>query len=500
MARFSTGGDDTADRRDPTWPLAFRRLMEELRALILPVLALGLVCAVLGGVARSLMPQTYTATAEVMIDPRGFQVFKNDLTSGASDANAAVNYVESQIHIMLSERVLARAMLYASGEEAGSSAALTRFPEQLRKSITVSRAERSYILGVSVRDNDPQAAARMANAIIRAYLDEDADSRSGAAERLTGDLSSRLELLRSRLAQSEAKVEDYRRQNNLVSADDRLIVDQQLASAVTALGAAEERLSAIRARAAQLQGRDDDTTAAMASPSDQALFNTLVSRQLAIREEVARLSIRLGNQHPSLRAARSQQAEVEALLKAELARMRQSGQGALRQAQEERDALATTVARLTAQTDTARQSSIELRALEQQVLADREVLASFETRTREADEFGKVDSANVRVLSTAHAPDRRTGIGGIVLWSVAGGMIGLLAGLSLAALRALSSFADPARQDDEEETETFHDNDDFHDDDRPERAIAPPPPPPPPLRRVAGERRHRAARPGSFQF
>lgn len=445
MARLSARGrpapqDDAGEAS--TWPVTWSLLHGEVRRLAFATLLLALALGLAAGMARALLPQSYTATAQVMIDPRGLQVFQNDLTTGQYDANAAVNFVESQIHVIVSERVLARALRYAAAPDGAPAPALSAAEvDRLRRAIRVSRAERSYILDISARDRSPEAAARLANAVMRAYLDEDLDSRSAIARRLTGDLTSRLDELRQRLADSEQRAEDYRRQNNLVSVDDRLIVDQQLAAAVDALALAEERLSTFRARADQLAGMDPSVTAALVSGSDRALLNTLVTRQVAMREEVARLSIRLGEQHPSLRTARGQADEVDVLLRAELARIRDAGQSALRQAAEERDNLAQTVARLSEEAAGARQSSIQLRTLQQQILSDRELLSSFETRAGEMAEFGSIDSANIRVLSTALAPERTTGLTGIVVWTLAGAFIGMAAGLALAALRALLAFS-----------------------------------------------------------
>lgn len=428
-----------------TWPMTWVLLSREVRRLALPIVVLAVLGGALGGGARALLPQSYVATSEVLIDPRGFQVFKNDLTTGQYDANAAVNYVESQSHVMLSESVLARALTYAAtGQGTAASAAEKPSATQinaLRKSIEITRAERSYILSISVKDKNPDKAANLSNAIVAAYLDEDSDSRLRATEKLTGDLTSRLDQLRARLAESEMKAEEYRQKFKLFSSDDKLIVDQQLSSAVTALAAADERLSLARVRGEQLQSAEPGVIAGLANPSEQTLLNTLISRQVAAREEVAKLSQKFGSQHPTLRSAQSQVAEIDSLLNRELERVRSSGQSALRQAMKERDDLSATVSRLTGQNEQARRASIELRALEQQIASDRELLSSFETRAREAAEFGKIDSANIRILSKAYPADIRSGMVGMIMWGIVGMMMGALVGLGIAALRALIAYA-----------------------------------------------------------
>lgn len=424
-----------------SWPVAIDRLRRELVRFALPIVLLAALFALVAVAVRMTMPQTYRATAELLIDPRGLQVFKNELVAGQYDANAAVNYVESQIHVILSTRVLSQALRQIEGEQPVSAAAI----EAVRKNISVTRAERSYILSVTAKAATPQGAADLANAVLKAYLDEDTASRAGVAQRLTDDLGSRLDQLRRRLAESEQLAEDYRRRNNLVSADGKLIVDQQLAAAVIALGEADERLSTMRVRHSQLLSNDANAIETLAGTADQARLNLLISRRTAAREEVARLSARLGSRHPTLLSAMQQLQEVEALTRAEHARIRSSSETALAQAEQERDGLTAIVARLTEQSDAARGSSIELRALEQQTVSDRELLSSFETRSREMAEFAHIDSANVRMLSTAYPPQGGRGIAGMLVWAVAGALFGAMLGVAWAVLRtALALTAAPA--------------------------------------------------------
>src|SRR5690554_3485961 len=83
-----------------SWPYVTRRLFEESFRLIWPGLFLIVAFACLGMLSRSVLPQTYRASAEIFIDPRGLQVFENELVNGQYDANAGVNYVESQMHVI----------------------------------------------------------------------------------------------------------------------------------------------------------------------------------------------------------------------------------------------------------------------------------------------------------------------------------------------------------------------------------------------------------------
>lgn len=436
-----------------SWPYVVRRTHQEARRLLVPVLMFMLAFACLAMLVRTVMPQSYRASAEIFIDPRGLQVFDNELVTGQYDANAGVNYVESQMHVLLSGQVLGRAMQILEGRGAtlpeadappvGPSALSARQIEDLRRNVSVARAERSYIISVSARAAAPEDAAQLANAVVQAYLDEDASSQSTVAGRLTDNLGSRLEQLRQRLAASEDRVEEHRRRYNLVSTDEQLIVDQQLTAAVRAQGVAEERLAAARVRRDQLVNAEPNTIMTLADVNDQGRLSALLDRLSAAREEYARLATRLGSMHPDLRSAQGQVGEVEQLLRAEIARMRDASAILLRQAEEEFASTSRTVETLTTQSTEARQSSIALRTLEEQVRSDRELLAAFETRSREMSEFARIDSTNIRVLSWAYEPDGGMSLRGLIVWGVAGAFVAALAGAGLVILRVMRDIARP---------------------------------------------------------
>jgi succinoglycan biosynthesis transport protein ExoP len=430
-----------------SWPYVTRRLFEESFRLIWPGLFLIVAFACLGMLSRSVLPQTYRASAEIFIDPRGLQVFENELVNGQYDANAGVNYVESQMHVILSGQVLNRAMQYVEVGSNGGQVDTAALPEPrglssteleaLRRNISVSRAERSYIISVSARAHSPEGAARLANAVVQAYRNEDATSHTAIAARLTGNLESRLDQLRQRLAASEERAEAHRRQHNLVSTDQQLIVDQQLTAAVRARGEAEERLAAMRVRREQLIGAAPSTIMALADVNDQARLSTLLDRLNAAREEQASLSTRLGSMHPTLRSVQGQVAELEQRIGAEISRLRDASAILLRQAEQEFNSATAAVERLTEQSGQARASSIELRTLEEQIRSDRELLASFETRSREMSEFARIDSTNIRVLSMAYAPEEGPSLMGVILWGIAGAVVAGLIGFAVVVLRVM---------------------------------------------------------------
>ena len=91
------------------WRPALRFLASRLRRWVWVILAAGCLAGLAGVAIKAfLLPNTYSATTQLLFDPHGFKVFSNDLKTGHYDANAAINFVESQMAVLQSERVLSR--------------------------------------------------------------------------------------------------------------------------------------------------------------------------------------------------------------------------------------------------------------------------------------------------------------------------------------------------------------------------------------------------------
>lgn len=475
--------DDKAREREAlgagsgSWPAAADLLGRALRRRLWVILLAGLVGGGLGLAAKTLLPSRYTATAQVLIDPHGLKVFANDLTNGSFDANAAIAFVESQMGVVTSENVLSRVIRAehlsddaglrddAPAIEAPASDSMQLRPSlgpdgtlvdvrtltALRRALKVQRAERSFVVDVTATARTPELAARLANAVVKAYTEEEAAGRGDAARRLTDDLTGRLDAMRRALRQSEEKAESYRADAGLTGSDDKPVIEQSLADANAALGTARNVEARARARAEQLEASAADRGAGaigtLGADGETRTLVLLLERQAAAREDLARLATRLGDRHPALADARNRVDEIDRRVVGETLVIRKAARVDLDRARAARLSLERTVANLTTDVAQVRRAEIEMRALAQEVDANRKILAAFETRSREADAFGRIDSANLRIVSVARPPDARASITAPILWAIFGAILGMLVAVAAITLAAALGFGDGARRE-----------------------------------------------------
>lgn len=480
--------EDRDEARRPARPSFVLWLRRRWRAIAALVVVLGLSGAVLGPLLLVAVPRSYQATAQLMIDPRSVQVFSEDQNGAIVDANAGINFVETQLQLLTSERVLARVARAederrdAPRQDAGSGlrpsldagAVDPARIADLRRRLTIKRGERSFLVDVTAKASTPERAAQIANDVVKAFMDEDAASRADAGRRLKAEIGGRLADLRTQLSASEAAAEDFRTKRGLTPSGGQLVSEQRLQQAVTALGQAEVRLARSDARVQQLDEAKPElgSLGPLTAVDDMRTISYLIERQSAAREALADAQLKLGPRHPELLSARSRVDEIGRRIQSEFARIRSAARTDLERARGERDSLKQDVATLTTAVAKDRGASVELTGLEEKAAADRKLLATFETRSREADEFSRVSPANVRVASAATPDEGRSRMVAGVIAAIAGGIFGVLLALACVAFWAFLTLGRESRRGAPDRGQRDHDEPRTYVVDRPARRFA----------------------------
>ncbi|WP_374544675.1 exopolysaccharide transport family protein [Rhodoblastus sp.] len=453
------GGADPNPNPNP-WRDAAVLLALQARRRLGMVIAAAVLCGLLAGLAKVALPTTYKASAQILIDPQEFRTLADDAQPAALDANAAINYVESQMGVIGSERVLLRVIrtLGLAGAPPQPDAdkepdATDESPEArrarelaenkallgLQKSIAISRAERSFLVSITGSDKSPERAAQLANAVVQAYGDVNAADRMAAARRLAADLSSRVEDLRRQLGEAETKLLDFKVEHNLVGINDRAIAERRVSETTDALTAAENREAQARARLKQLETAPADlgAVAAFGPDPESRQLQVLVEGRAAARGELEQLQSTLGDLHPAVVAGKARLRDFDRRISQAVEGLRRSARSQLAEAQGQAAALNKRLTDLAAESIRARAFEAPARELEADIESKRKALVALQTRWREAENMSRREAPNFRIISPARAPNAQGKTVGALLWTIAGGVIGLalaLGGLAVAAL------------------------------------------------------------------
>lgn len=438
---------------DPIW---IARTLWARRGLILLMAVLGFVLAVL---ASLLMAPKYVSTAQLFIDPRDLRVLQNDVSPNTvgSDPTSITGYLESQARVIASDsiksRVVERLNLDRDPDFGGASAGfLSRLlgtdtgpsPKAtlyalaaLDRTVAVRRGERTFVIDISATAQDPDKAAKIANALAEAYLEDQTAVRAEAAQRATTALTGRLEELRNRLRVAEEKAEKYKETNNIVGVGGRSLSEEQLSLNNTQLVAARTRATEAKAKYDQITATRAANIEAGAIPEAVA-SNTMTALRAQLGAALAReadLVSSLGARHPALASSQSQVRDARRQIADELSRIARAAKAEYDRAVEAERQLARRVDQLTAGQYAAGRASVQLRELEREVESSRVIYDAFLKRARETGELGGIDTTNARVISPAMPPLEKSGMSRrtvALLGAFGGGGAGMLLALGLA--------------------------------------------------------------------
>lgn len=397
----------------------------------------------------------YTASTTLFIDPRLKKVVSDEVTQGGFGSDLAL--VESQVSIIGSDAVLRRVVdklqLDADPEFAPPQGSgllsqlkallISRPPapepklqaiESLSRNLKVKRAQKTYVVDVETSSVSPVKAARIAQAVVDAYLLDQTQAKQAEAKRANEQIDARLGQLREQVRRAETRADEFKKANKILTSEGGLVNEQQL----TRLNG---ELSTARAFAAETKARLDQVNSALkagASPDTlpDALRSGLVQRlreqyaQVARRE--AALLSQLQPRHPVLIEVRSQVAEIRSQIAAELKRIASSAQNEQQIAVNREREIAATLERAKDEVGRTNTAQIKLRELEQEVTASRELLRVFLGRAKELQEQQGIATADARVISPASVPNRPSKP---LTWLILS--IGLLSGLGLGIAQAL---------------------------------------------------------------
>lgn len=404
------------------------------------------VCLViLATVVITQLTPLYTASAQVMINPRKAQTV--NLEAALSGLPLDQETIASEIEVIKSKGLAVRAVnkleLYRYQEfnrrlRPDSSWAwlnpLNLLPDDWRKylrgpqtivseeeraslervgvidafhrSLDIERVERSRVISISFTSRDPKIAHQAANAIADLYIVEQLEAKFDATKKATSWLNDRLAELRKQVDISERAVETYRLQSGLTESKGTTLVSQQVSELSTQLVLANAKRTEAEARLRQVEAlitqRDGISSAAevLASP----LIQSLRGQEATVLRKVAELSQEYGDKHPRMINMNAELENIRAKITAEVARIVQGLKNEVAVSASRETALQNRIRDLEQRVGNLNRSEIRLRALEREAKANRTLYENFLGRFKELSEQGDIQQADARVVSYADIP------------------------------------------------------------------------------------------------
>jgi uncharacterized protein involved in exopolysaccharide biosynthesis len=265
--------------------------------------------------------------------------------------------------------------------------------------------DKSRVIAIEFDSEDPELAAQVTNAIAESYLVFQQAAKQEQS-RVAGQwLAGEIETLRGRVADAESKVEQYRADTNLfIGTNNTTLSNQQL-------GEINAQLSVAQARKAdaEVKARVIRDALRSGSPIDFAdiinseLIRRLSEQRVTLQGQLAEQSSTLLDQHPRIKELRAQIADLDRQLRAEADRLARSFENEAQISAARVSSLGATLDQLKRSAARTNEQDVQLRALEREAKAQRDLLESYLAKYREASARDNLGAASpeARIISRA---------------------------------------------------------------------------------------------------
>jgi succinoglycan biosynthesis transport protein ExoP len=317
----SPGSSTAAELSSPAAAIAM--LVGVIRRQLLLIILIAVSGFGLGLTYLIVTPSEFTATAMLLLDSRRVAI--------KSEQSADVGYdparMESQVYVVRSEtiaRLVIRDLhLIEDPEFVGGNRGLIGmlvgplirlFEEKTPPSepqlaltavdafasrLTVRRIGLSYILEISFTSHDAARAAQIANAVAKAYIDNQLDARYQVIKNANGWMQERIRELAQQSSAAQRAVVEFKTKHDIVDAGGRLTSDQRLAEINTQLVTARTQAADAKAkldrasildelrRIAETYKSDYDIAQRKVSSGEEAMAGAVTEAQMTNVAQVA---------------------------------------------------------------------------------------------------------------------------------------------------------------------------------------------------------------------
>ena len=372
------------------------------------------------------LPTLWTSSAVVMLEPR-----RSSLADATTPPPAQIDpaTLQNQVQILesreLAEKVIAGLELEKDAEfngtlmapglagifdprnwGVGAPASGQRLHDDVVETFQANVGAEVNALSTSItvnaRSRDPQKAARIANAVVAAYVEEQINSKQASTAQATQWLDARAANLAREVQLQNEQVQRFKASHGITdTAPGSSLNDQQMAATNALIVTARADLEQKQAKQRALAGRDPaNSTEALASVTIQSLR----AQQATLMQQEAQLNERYGPLHPQVQQMQVQRRDLEMKIAQEAARIPAAINNEVEAARNNLAALQASLATARSQAAGQNLARSELASLEANAASTRLAYESFITRLRNTQGQDATMAAEARLLSAAAVP------------------------------------------------------------------------------------------------
>ena len=413
------------------------------------ILSFMLAVVTIVAIATFRMRPVYVATARIEMDRENANILPFQGSDSYDFMMDLENNIETQSKILTSETLALQTIRnsgltarpeFSSPDGPSEAVAIGSLANQKRPpelagflgSLSVKRVPNSRLMDVSFESTDPQLAARVVNAHIATYIEQNFRSRYDATTRATSWLTDQLEELKVKVQRAEDARIAYERQNQIWTLDDKQnITTQRLADVNKELTDAQsERM---RKESLYEFAKSGNLDAVPQIQNNAGLMDVLKRRTEVSRDYNEALS-QYGPNFPRVQRLQAQLKEVDDTVEKEKQRILSGLESDFREARQRETMLTQALDVQKGEANKMAEKLVEYNILKREAEANKTLYDGLMTKFKETAISQSLRSSNIRVVDPAMIPStpaRPAKARNVALAF----LVGLVGGIGLALLR-----------------------------------------------------------------
>lgn len=258
--------------------------------------------------------------------------------------------------------------------------------DRYRSALNVYQIPDSKVIVIKYFALDPEIAANVANKLAETYVTSTRETQSEPTGRARDWLAEQIEVLRKKVAESEAAAEEFRAQAGLLKGTQATLGTQELSELNTQITLAEAARTEAQEKARAIRNMLDDSGSVDASSDvlNSPFIQRLREQQISLQRSTAELSVTYLPGHPKMVAVRNELANVDQQIRNEVLKIVAGLEDQAKTASAREASLRASMNAAKAKASTTNLDEVKLRALERDAAANRSLLESFLNRYTDA--------------------------------------------------------------------------------------------------------------------
>lgn len=274
--------------------------------------------------------------------------------------------------------------------------------------VTIAPQGKSQLVQVQVEMADANTAAIAANALANGFIESQLEATMDMSLTATNWMNSRLGELRTKLKDSEDRLQAFREAENLVDVDgvatisaaELSLTGDRMIDARRQRAEAESQYRQVQA----MRGGGWERLATIPAVLGHPLIQQFKAEQAKAQAKVEELSKRYGPRHPAMTAARSELSAAQGSLKGQVEQIVAGIERNYQLAMANENSLQASFNANKSQIQEISRKEFQLRELQREVDGNRALYDTFMTRLKETAATADLETANARVVDPATVP------------------------------------------------------------------------------------------------